>query len=125
MQKDNRGTMASLTPQIGSPRPFSTWDLQGSAGTTARHADGGGRGAPPQIPSAEWSWLADLGREAIVPLLSPCYAVVCARENLQLVVQSRQLGFVSTLPSGREAVIKSAASAASPEGFSSRDQVGR
>ena len=46
MQKDNRGTIASLTPQIGLPRPSSTWDLQGIARTTAWHADGGGRGAP-------------------------------------------------------------------------------
>ena len=57
MQRDNRGTIASLTPQTGLPRPPSTWDLQGSARTTAWHADGGGRGAPLQIPSC-WMVLA-------------------------------------------------------------------
>ena len=83
MQKDNRGTMASLTPQIGLPRPSSTWDLQWGARTTARHTDGGERGAPLQIPSAGWSCQADLGRQGgycasiiplhplIVPLLCP------------------------------------------------------
>ena len=57
MQRDNRGTIASLTPQVGLPRPSSTWDLQGSAQTTARPTDDGGRGAPLQIPSC-WMVLA-------------------------------------------------------------------
>ena len=57
MQRDNRGTIASLTPQIGLPRPSSTWDLQGSARTQV----------------AGWSWQAESGRQegycaSIIPL---------------------------------------------------------
>ena len=57
MQRESRSTIPSLTPQIGLPRPSSTWDFLGSAQTTARHADGGGRGAPLQIQSC-WMVLA-------------------------------------------------------------------
>ena len=68
MQNDKRGTVASLTPQIGSPRPFSTWDLQGSAWMTARHADDGGRGATLQI-SSHWMVLASRFGASGRPLL--------------------------------------------------------
>ena len=50
MQKHNRGTMASLTPQFGLQRPSNTYDLQGSARKTAQHAGEGGQGAPPANP---------------------------------------------------------------------------
>ena len=81
MQMDNRGTIASLTPQIGLPRPSSTWDLQGSARTTARPTDDGGRGAPLQIPSC-WMVLASRfgasGRLLCLyyPSASPYYALI-------------------------------------------------
>ena len=61
MQRDNRGTTASLTPQIGLPRPSSTWDLHGSAQTTARPTDDGALPCKSQV--AGWSWQADLGRQ--------------------------------------------------------------
>ena len=56
-----------------SGRQPAACDLQGSARTTARHADGGERGAPLQIQVAGWSWQADLGRQgghcaSIIPL---------------------------------------------------------
>ena len=111
MQRDNRGTIAFLTPQIGLPRPSSTWDLQGSARTTARPTDDGGWGAPLQIPSC-WMVLASRfgasGRllcfyypsaspyyPLIILLLSPHYSLIIPLiMRLHGVIQAPHFGFV-------------------------------
>ena len=88
MQQDNRGTIASLTPQIGLPRPSSSWDLQGSARTTARPTDDGGRGAPLQIPSC-WMVLASRSGASgrllcfYYPSASPYYPLIPEKRKLK------------------------------------------
>ena len=103
MQRDNRRTVASLTPQIRLPRPFSTCDLQGSARTTAQHTGGGGTGRAPANPKSlnglcEPIWGV---REATVPLFSVCMPLLCpyhdlipSKRKLEVVIQAAHNAFV-------------------------------
>ena len=74
MQTDNRGTIASLTPQIGLPRPSSNLGFAGERPVPRRPLAEPSSGRSPANPKL----LDGLGkqicgvREAIVPLLSLC-----------------------------------------------------
>ena len=74
MQRDNRGTIASLMPQIGLPRPSSNLGFAGERPVLRRPHAEPSSGRSPANPK----FLDGLGkpiwgvREAIVPLLSLC-----------------------------------------------------
>ena len=63
MQEDNRGTVASLTTQIGLPRPFRIWALREAPGRRPGMRTAGNGALPCKSQVAEWSWRADLGRQ--------------------------------------------------------------
>ena len=83
MQRDNGGTVASLTFQIGLPRPFSNLGFAGERPGPRRPHDGPSPGRSPANPKL----LHGLGepiwdvREGLVPLLSVRMPLFMRKEN--------------------------------------------